>query len=291
MSVLDCLSRVSLDRNDPAGHEALGKALIFAGQPQRGIDSLRTAMRLDPHYAQNYQHWLGVAEFSLERFEEAATSLAEASQRNPDDERILIPLAATYGMLERKDEARQAVDRLNKLRKLESERLVQSGLTPGIDLFMVGPLTLQDMELWPFKQQSDRERLREGLKRIDVPARGSDDEESPREVAGAETVDVATARALFDRGVKFVDVRGPSWNLGHIPGAAHLFLEETFDELSFASVAAKTDEVVIYCMGPSCLLSSEACEQAVSWGYKKIYYFREGFPTWQAAGYPIELPD
>ena len=282
---------IALDSNDPAGYDAMGRALMFAGQPSRSIDILRTAIRLDPHYAHNYQHWLGLAQFSLEKFDEAARSLAEASQRNPDDERVLVPLAANYGMLGREEEGRRAVVRLNDLRKLKNEQLVQPGLTPGIDLFLIGPLTLQDIELWPFKEQSDRERLREGLKRVGVPASGQDDAESPKEVPGAVTIDVATARILFGRGVKFVDVRGPSWNLGHIPGATHLFLKGNFGETSLASVARKNEEVVFYCMGPSCLLSSKACAQAVSWGYEKVYYFRGGFPAWQAAGNPVEISE
>ncbi len=45
---------------------------------------------------------------------------------------------------------------------------------------------------------------------------------SPTEVEGATTIDVATAKTLFDRGVPFVDVRGGSYYDGHIPCAVHL---------------------------------------------------------------------
>ena len=123
-----------------------------------------------------------------------------------------------------------------------------------------------------------------------MPERGPTKTESPTIIPGATTIDVAMAKKLFDRGAKFVDVRGPSWNLGRIPGATHLFLKEQFSEASLVSVGRKDDEIVIYCMGPACLLSSKACAQAVSWGYEKIYYFRDGFPAWQAAGHPIETP-
>ncbi len=112
--------------------------------------------------------------------------------------------------------------------------------------------------------------------------------DSPTEVEGATTVDVATAKALFDRDVPFVDVRNDRYyGAGHISGAVHLRLATAaFSESALAEVASKDQEVVIYCDGPWCSVSSEACEMAVSWGWKKVYYFRDGYPGWKAAGYP-----
>jgi len=111
--------------------------------------------------------------------------------------------------------------------------------------------------------------------------------QSPTEVEGATTVDVATAKALFDRGVPFLDVRSDnSYDAGHIPGAAHLSTALTESEL--AEVASKNQEVVIYCGGSNCHRSSSVCKRAVSWGWKKVYYFRDGYPGWKAAGYPSE---
>ena len=75
-------------------------------------------------------------------------------------------------------------------------------------------------------------------------------QESPKEVAGATTVDAAAAKALFDRGVKFVDARSDKfWRLGHIPGAVMLYREGLSEE-SLAKVAGKNDEVAFYCGGP-----------------------------------------
>ena len=112
---------------------------------------------------------------------------------------------------------------------------------------------------------------------------------SPTEVEGAKTVDAVTAKALFDWGVPFVDVRSDYlYGAGHIPGAAHLSLSMAFGESKLAKVASKDQEVVIYCDGPTCNRSSRACKMAVSWGWKKAYYFRDGYPGWKAAGYPSE---
>lgn len=113
--------------------------------------------------------------------------------------------------------------------------------------------------------------------------------DSPTQVEGATTVDAATAKALFDRGVPFVDVRGSDhYSEGHIPRAVDLNLVTAFGEAELAEVASKDQEVVIYCDGPTCFRSSTACEMAVSWGFKKVYYFRDGYPGWKAAGYPVK---
>ena len=75
-------------------------------------------------------------------------------------------------------------------------------------------------------------------------------QESPKEVAGATTVDAAAAKALFDRGVKFVDARSDKfWRLGHIPGAVMLYRKGLSEE-SLLEVAGKNDEVAFYCGGP-----------------------------------------
>lgn len=114
-------------------------------------------------------------------------------------------------------------------------------------------------------------------------------EVSPEAVAGATSVDATSAKSLFDQGTLFVDVRKDSdWDAGRIPGAEHLELKKVYNEASLAGLVGKEEAVVIYCNGPKCMRSSEASAMAVSWGFKKVYYFRGGYPEWVAAGYPIE---
>jgi len=82
------------------------------------------------------------------------------------------------------------------------------------------------------------------------------------------------------------------WKAGHIRGAVQLELYKVFSEARLSEVVAKDKEVVIYSLGPLAIWphSARACATAVSWGFKKVYYFREGFPGWNAAGYPVEVP-
>lgn len=123
-----------------------------------------------------------------------------------------------------------------------------------------------------------------------IPMAFAADEISVMTVTGATTVDSAKAKQLFDKKVPFIDTRNDKdWDAGRIPGAVHLDIKTSFTEESLAKVVAKKDgEVVMYCNGEKCLRSSHAAEKAIKWGYTKVYYYRDGFPAWQGAGYPVE---
>jgi TolB-like protein/class 3 adenylate cyclase/rhodanese-related sulfurtransferase len=286
---------IALAVNDPVGYEAMAIALIYAGRAEEGASDIAKAMRLDPHYPPEYLYWRGLARFGMQRYEVAAESLTRAAQANPDDDRALLLLAAAYGHLGRGQKAGAAIGKLEeRLTQLRERRPQPRGkdFELGVDALLMGSYTLKDVDLWPFKERADRERLREGLRKAGLPkgAPGSA-KVSPTEVEGAVTVSPAMAKALLDRGARFVDVRSDAgWNLGHIPGAVHLELKKVFGEATLSAVVGKDQEVVIHCAGPKCLRSAKACAKAVSWGFEKVYYFRDGFPGWKAAGYPVALP-
>ncbi len=112
---------------------------------------------------------------------------------------------------------------------------------------------------------------------------------APMDVPGSKTVSVDEAKTLFDEGAFFLDVRSEkSWKRGRIPKAIHLDLLKGFSENSLhSSIGSKGANIVIYCNGPRCLRSSIASAKAIEWGYKNIYYFRDGFPGWVHADYPV----
>ncbi len=246
-SITEATRAIVLDANDPVGYVALARALIMAGSPAEGADSMKKAGRLDPHYPPTYLKTLGLAQFGMERFKEAAASLEQATKLNPDDEWGFLFLAAAYGQLGREQEAKSAVETFNGLR-------AKSGWS---NLY-----TLQQVGVFAFKEQTDIERLREGLRQAGVP-HGSDPvadaenlisrtKEGLWEVKGATTVDVVTAKALFDRGVPFIDVRPDvSWEKSHIRGAVHLEIINVFSEVELSKIVRKDDDVVIYCSGPT----------------------------------------
>ena len=112
---------------------------------------------------------------------------------------------------------------------------------------------------------------------------------SPETVTGATTVDAEKAKKLFDKEVIFVDVRkDKDWQAGRIPGAYHLELKKMFNKDSLSNLVNSNASVVFYCNGPKCLRSSKSSQKAVSWGFRKVYYFRGGLPAWRKAGYPVE---
>jgi TolB-like protein/class 3 adenylate cyclase len=244
-SIDDATRAIVLDANDPVGYVAMAKALIYAGRPAEGADAIKKAMRLNPHYPPAYLRTLGFAQFGMEQFEEAAASYEEAIKRDPKEEWQHLELAATYGQLGREQKAKSALKTFNELRAEAGKNYT---------------FTMQVIGLWGFKEQKDEERWREGLRRAGVqpgtePVAASASEnliyqtEKGPEVKGATTIDVATAKALFDRGVPFVDVRHEyQREQGHIPGAVHLDLDSVFSKIELAKIVRKDDEVVIYCV-------------------------------------------
>ncbi|MCF6203670.1 MAG: rhodanese-like domain-containing protein [Methylococcaceae bacterium] len=112
---------------------------------------------------------------------------------------------------------------------------------------------------------------------------------SPQKIEGATTIDTTKAKQLFDQGALFVDVRRDSdWNNGRIPDALHLELKKVFSNETLLDEAKKDEPIIIYCNGEKCLRSVKATALAVEWGFKNIYFFRDGFPAWKMASFPVE---
>ena len=108
-------------------------------------------------------------------------------------------------------------------------------------------------------------------------------------VAGAATIDAATAKRLHDQGAVFVDVRQPPhFAGGHIPTATNLDLSHELAKDTLAAVAKSDEEIVFSCFGKYCTYAAFASAKAVKWGYSRVNYFAGGFPAWKAAGYPVE---
>ena len=120
-------------------------------------------------------------------------------------------------------------------------------------------------------------------------AQSGKDYRSPENIQGAVTSSVAQAKALYDQGVAFIDVRNPRlYARKHIPGAHHLDFKDVFTEQALTSVVDRDDPLVIYCSGVKCNRSSRASAMAVAWGFTRVHYFRGGIVEWKNAGYPVE---
>lgn len=115
--------------------------------------------------------------------------------------------------------------------------------------------------------------------------------EAPEAVNGAKTVDLEQAKTLFDDGAVFIDVRdAQSWSLGHIQGSVNLdFNASEFAVLYISKELDRSTPIVFYTSSPLNVSSAMASYFASNWGYSKVYYFREGFYSWMAADFPVEL--
>jgi len=119
--------RISLDidPNFSEGHAALSMIQIYSGEPAKALDSLATAMRLDPHYRDIDLHLLGQAYFHLQRYAQAAEALKRRLIRKPESDISRVLLASTYGHLGDFDKARiewEAALRYNPSYSIEQKR-------------------------------------------------------------------------------------------------------------------------------------------------------------------------
>jgi rhodanese-related sulfurtransferase len=105
-----------------------------------------------------------------------------------------------------------------------------------------------------------------------------------------EIRDVALAREIYDRHkAVFVDARSrEAFDAGHIEGAVSLPVGN-FDEEIGAFVPAHPFEtyLVTYCSGRECDDSHELAVRLFSAGYDRVSVFIDGYPGWEAAGYPV----
>lgn len=115
--------------------------------------------------------------------------------------------------------------------------------------------------------------------------------EAPMEIDGAKTVNLVEAKALHEDGAVFIDVRArEDWSLGHVSGAVHLdFNADEFAVLYLSEDLDRSTPIVFYTSSALNIRSAMASFFASNWGYSNVYYFRDGYYSWMAADYPVEL--
>lgn len=123
-----------------------------------------------------------------------------------------------------------------------------------------------------------------------VAAPGHATQPSDTAASAGIVVNVNEAKALYDRGAKFVDVRleAQEWKRGRIPRSIPMGAK-WFDDSKLRTHARKTDELVFYCTNTGCANASFAAKAAIQWGYTRVYQLPGGFDAWKAAGLPVEV--
>ncbi len=84
---------------------ARGVISIYEGNPAAAIPDIEQAMRLDPGFAQQYLHFLGVAHLMLEHYETAAAYFRQRIVQAPETDLSRAMLIITLGYLGQPEEA------------------------------------------------------------------------------------------------------------------------------------------------------------------------------------------
>ncbi len=268
------------------------RILNAVGRAGGAEELVRHAMRLDPRFKPAYSRVLAHSLLHQEQYGEAARYLELTTSREEKNPYDFMSLAVVYGYLGRLEDASAAIDQYHEL-----------SLEHGYST----PLTVQEIDKWWYGDMFDyhkayKERLLEGLRKAGLPegpapAQGDFDyrllmsrDAEILSVRGASTIDVETAKELWERSTIFVDVRDTiAFDAGHIPGAIHLDLHVDFTDERLSEVVGRNEEVVMSCWGKNCPYAAHACAMALTWGFNKVYYFAGGLPAWSVAGYPVKV--
>jgi rhodanese-related sulfurtransferase len=124
-------------------------------------------------------------------------------------------------------------------------------------------------------------------------------EETPMSIPGGSYVDTAKAKALFDKGVLFVDARvAQEYAEKHIKGAIGVVYKEVHkkvgkldpkDSFDLSKLPAdKGKAMVFYCNGSPCWRGYKGALAAIKAGYSKVSWYRDGLPAWEEKNYPTE---
>ena len=135
---------VALGPNNAEVFAIRGYILSYASQSVEAIESLESAMRLDPHYPNIWLHFLAHAHFIEGNFEKAASLLNRRIRLNPETDISRVLLASCYGHLGREGDARD-----------EWARALEINPDYSIE---------QKSRVLPYKNPADWERFMEGLR-------------------------------------------------------------------------------------------------------------------------------
>jgi rhodanese-related sulfurtransferase/ABC-type phosphate/phosphonate transport system substrate-binding protein len=124
---------------------------------------------------------------------------------------------------------------------------------------------------------------------------------TPRTLAGTTIVDAKTVAQLLQGGAVYVDTRNDAeFNAGHVPGAVLVPYHEksakeadfdpSHDSFEVAKLGPDRNAPLVFgCNGPECWKSFKAIQAAMKAGYRKVYWFRGGFPEWRSSGMKFDM--
>ena len=148
-AIAEAEQAIALSPNFAYAYQSLGRKLSYAGRPDEAIEKIHQAMRLDPFPSIFQYIALGRSYLLKHQYEKALVEYNKAYQQSPDSPLVLKDLASAYGLLGRKDEARDKADRVLEI-------------DPDFSLHKFSRMS-------PFKNQSDTDLFVEGLRKAGIP--------------------------------------------------------------------------------------------------------------------------
>ena len=140
---------LALNPNYALAYNGLGIVHIYSGDPLAAIPYIERGMRLDPAYAQQYLHFLGSAYLVAGKYETASVVFKQRVMLAPEIDLSRAFLTSALGHLGEYGEARRVWDELKAINPKYSFE--------------------QHVGRLPFKNQSDVDRIREGLTKAGLP--------------------------------------------------------------------------------------------------------------------------
>jgi adenylate cyclase len=149
LAAIECEKALALSPNYALAINSRGVTKIYRGEPAKAIPDIERAMQLDPQFSQQYLHFLGVANFMLEKYETAAAHFRERILLVPTTDLTRSFYASALGHLGQPEEARRV---WRELKEINPKYAVNDHL---------GRL--------PFRRPEDRARVLAGLARAGLP--------------------------------------------------------------------------------------------------------------------------
>ena len=266
--------------------------LNATGRAAEAESELRLAMRLDPNFAPATLRALSVSLFEQGKYWEAIETVGRIKAQGAAATDDYLTMVSSLGHLGVTNGVSDAIRSYNAL-----------ALPAGRE-----PMSIEEAQ-WRWHgdlfnyHRPYTENVLEGLRKAGVPEGAGMDLSFDRyralihrrdsgefDVEGVRDLDALSAGALFDRGVRFVDVRAHGgYADGHIPGAVNLSLVFDLSKDALMRVARPQDQIVFYCDSKYCEYSAIGAAKAVLWGYTHVDRLAGGVPAWKDANCPIEV--
>ena len=115
-------------------------------------------------------------------------------------------------------------------------------------------------------------------------------QEAPVNIKDVVTINTHQAQRLHELGALFIDVRPlDQWSWGRVEGSHNLDLRSGFRQLFMPGTLDKNTPIVIYGNSTYHMRGAIASYLAALWGYKRVFFFRDGYYSWLALDFPVTL--